>query len=75
MQTNAINIQHLDIKYLALSKGELVEEDLLLHKLNETVVHCKLCPRLSKYIREVRKTKTKKFMNQVYWARPVPTFG
>lgn len=58
-----------------MSKGKLVEEDLLLHKLNETVIHCKLCPRLSKYIRDLKKTKTKKFMNQVYWARPVPTFG
>ena len=75
MLTNVINIQYSDIEYLGLSKSKLVEEDLLLHKVNETVVHCKLCPRLSKYIREVRKTKTKKFMNQVYWARPVPTFG
>lgn len=53
----------------------LVEEDWLLHKVNETVVHCKLCPRLLKYIREVRKTKTKRFRNQDYWAKPVPTFG
>ena len=75
MLTNVINIQYSDIEYLGLSKSELVEEDLLLHKVNETAVHCKLCPRLSKYIREVRKTKTKKYMNQVYWARPVPTFG
>jgi uracil-DNA glycosylase family 4 len=73
--TIEINIQPSNILYLALSKGKLVEEeDLLLHKLNETVIHCKLCPRLSKYIRDLKKTKTK-FMNQVYWARPVPTFG
>jgi uracil-DNA glycosylase family 4 len=27
------------------------------------------------YTREIGKTKTKKFKNQDYWAKPVPTFG
>ena len=27
------------------------------------------------YIEEVGRQHTKRFMNQVYWARPVPTFG
>ena len=51
------------------------EEDLLLHSLNKEIIQCKLCPRLTKHIREVGKTKTKKYMNQTYWARPVPAFG
>ena len=46
-----------------------------LHKLSEKIVNCKLCPRLTKYTGEVGKHQTKKFMNQVYWAKPVPTFG
>jgi uracil-DNA glycosylase len=46
-----------------------------LHKLSEKIVNCKLCPRLTKYTGEVGKRGTKKFMNQVYWAKPVPTFG
>jgi uracil-DNA glycosylase len=50
-------------------------EDLLLHGLNEKIIRCKLCPRLTKYILEVRTTKTKRYMDQVYWAKPVPTFG
>ena len=35
----------------------------------------KLCPRLTKYIKEVGKTKAKMFFDQPYWAKPVPTFG
>jgi uracil-DNA glycosylase len=53
------------------SKKEL----LLLHKLSEKTVYCKLCARLTDYIEEVGKQKTKRFMNQTYWAKPVPTFG
>lgn len=44
-------------------------------QVNEKVVRCKLCPRLIKYIQEIGKAKTRRFENQDYWARPVPTFG
>ena len=50
-------------------------EDLLLHMVNEKIIKCKLCPRLTKYIHEVGKTKTKTHVDEVYWAKPVPTFG
>ena len=46
-----------------------------LHKLSERIVNCKLCPRLTNYIDGIGRQQTKRFMNQVYWARPVPTFG
>jgi uracil-DNA glycosylase len=48
-------------------------EDILLRKLNEKVIRCKLCPRLIKYTKDVGKTKM--FIDQLYWAKPVPTFG
>jgi len=51
------------------------QEDLLLHRLNEKIIRCKLCPRLTKYIQEFRTPKTKRYLDQVYWAKPVPTFG
>ena len=51
------------------------EEYLSLCRVNERIIHCELCPRLTKYIGEVGKTKTKKYMDQVYWAKPVPSFG
>lgn len=51
------------------------EESLSLHEINKKVRNCELCPHLVKYIKEVGKHKTKMFMDQVYWAKPVPTFG
>ena len=51
------------------------EEYLLLRRVNERIIQCKMCPRLTKYIGEVGKTKTKKYMDQDYWAKPVPSFG
>jgi uracil-DNA glycosylase family 4 len=51
------------------------KENLLLDKINERVIRCRLCPRLTQYITEVGKTKTKKYRDQHYWAKPVPTFG
>ena len=46
-----------------------------LDKLNKKIVDCKLCLRLSKYIKEVGERKIRKFNDQLYWAKPVPTFG
>ena len=53
-----------------------VKEELLSsHKLNKKIVDCKICLRLTEYIGEVGKHQTNRFVNQVYWAKPVPTFG
>ncbi len=54
----------------------VVKEELLSGlRLNKKIVDCKLCPRLTEYIREVGKHQTNRFVNQVYWTKPVPTFG
>jgi uracil-DNA glycosylase len=60
-----------------LSSGiSATKEELLSQlKVNKKIINCKLCPRLTNYIGEVVKSKKKKFMDQVYWAKPVPTFG
>lgn len=55
--------------------NDISVEDILLRKINEKVIRCKLCPGLIKYIREVGKTKAKMFIDELYWAKPVPTFG
>ena len=47
--------------------------DLL--KLNKKIVRCKKCPRLSTYIREVAKTKVKRYNDQKYWGKPLTGFG
>ncbi len=48
---------------------------MLLRRMNERIIDCKLCPRLIKYSREIGKTRIQKFTDEVYWAKPVPTFG
>ena len=52
-----------------------LKKSCYIHKLSKKVENCKLCPRLTQYIWGTGRQQTKKFMNQVYWAKPVPTFG
>src|SRR5919112_734102 len=47
----------------------------LLYRINERVTQCKLCPRLSTYIGQIGKSKVKRFINEQYWAKPLPGFG
>jgi uracil-DNA glycosylase family 4 len=46
-----------------------------LARINNSVVNCNLCPRLSQYIEEVSEIKVKRFREQLYWAKPLPSFG
>jgi uracil-DNA glycosylase family 4 len=46
-----------------------------LRRLNASLIECSLCPRLSRYIRQVGREKVKRFANEEYWARPVPSWG
>ena len=46
-----------------------------LASLNGEILGCRACPRLSEYVREVARTKTRRFANQEYHGRPVPGFG
>ncbi len=49
--------------------------DIRLDNLNKTIVNCKKCPRLVKFIKEVSAKKRKQNINEVYWGKPVPGFG
>jgi uracil-DNA glycosylase family 4 len=46
-----------------------------LRRLNAQITRCALCPRLSRYIRQVGQEKVKRFADQEYWARPLPSWG
>ncbi len=46
-----------------------------LNNLNKTIVNCKKCPRLVKFINKVSEKKRKQNINEVYWGKPVPGFG
>jgi len=49
--------------------------NIRLNNLNKTIVNCKKCPRLVKFIHKVSVEKRKQNINEVYWGKPVPGFG
>ena len=49
--------------------------DIKLNDLNKTIVKCKKCPRLVKFIKKVSTEKRKQNINEIYWGKPVPGFG
>ena len=49
--------------------------DIRLNNLNKTIVNCKKCPRLVKFINKISTQKRKQNINEVYWGKPVPGFG
>ena len=49
--------------------------NIRLNNLNKTIVNCKKCPRLVKFIHKVSVKKRKQNINEVYWGKPVPGFG
>ena len=46
-----------------------------LNNLNKTIVNCKKCPRLVKFVNKVSTEKRKQNIDEVYWGKPVPGFG
>ena len=44
-------------------------------KLNKTIINCKKCPRLVKFVQEVSTKKRKQNIDEIYWGKPVPGFG
>ncbi len=46
-----------------------------LRVLNSKITKCALCPRLAKYVRQVGRNKVRRFADEAYWARPVPSWG
>ncbi len=49
--------------------------DIRLNTLNKTIVNCKRCPRLVKFVNKICKKKRKQNIDEVYWGKPVPGFG
>jgi uracil-DNA glycosylase len=48
---------------------------LAMAELNARVVNCERCSRLRGYCAEVARIKRRAYLDQVYWGRPVPSFG
>ncbi len=49
--------------------------DIRLNVLNKTIVNCKKCPRLVKFVKKISVQKRKQNINEIYWGKPVPGFG
>ncbi|WP_075501564.1 uracil-DNA glycosylase [Candidatus Pelagibacter communis] len=49
--------------------------DIKLNNLNKTIINCKKCPRLVKFIKKISTEKRKQNINEIYWGKPVPGFG
>ena len=49
--------------------------DIRLKNLNKTIIKCKKCPRLVKFVKKVSTIKRKQNINENYWGKPVPGFG
>jgi uracil-DNA glycosylase len=43
--------------------------------LNKTIIKCKKCPRLTKFIKKISIEKRKQNINETYWGKPVTGFG
>ncbi len=57
---------------MTASKGSI---SLILHHIRESIETCELCPRLRTYCKDIGETKRRAYLDQTYWARPVPGFG
>ena len=44
-------------------------------KLNKTIIKCRKCSRLTKFIKKISLEKRKKNINEKYWGKPVTGFG
>ena len=43
--------------------------------IHDDIVSCERCPRLRSYCKAIGETRRRAYLNQQYWARPVPGFG
>lgn len=43
--------------------------------LNREIIACNRCPRLRRHCEEIGRVRRRAFMDQEYWAQPVPNFG
>ncbi|HTV09001.1 MAG TPA: uracil-DNA glycosylase [Candidatus Aquilonibacter sp.] len=44
-------------------------------ELHERIAACERCPRLRDYCKDIGQKKRRAYIDQVYWARPVPGYG
>ena len=58
-----------------IKNGFINHNDNSRTKLNNQIIKCEKCPRLSNYITNISLKKIKRFKEQNYWGKPLPGFG
>tara|TARA_Y100000590_G_C15364718_1_gene880293 strand:+ start:38 stop:715 length:678 start_codon:yes stop_codon:yes gene_type:complete len=48
---------------------------MTLIKLNNSIIKCKQCERLVKFREKIAKEKRKKYLDQIYWGKPITGYG
>ena len=48
---------------------------MTIEQLQERIITCRRCPRLVEWREQVAQEKVKRFRDEPYWGRPVPSFG
>jgi len=46
-----------------------------MERIRQAIVQCEACPRLREYCARIGETRRRAYLDQTYWARPVPGFG
>src|SRR5215216_1993877 len=54
-------------------REQALEESIAL--IQEQIINCFRCPRLVEWRERIAREKVKRFADEVYWGRPVPSFG
>ena len=49
--------------------------EIKLEELQDIVVRCRKCPRLVSYLKEVSDHKPRRYRDEDYWSKPLPSFG
>jgi uracil-DNA glycosylase len=58
-----------------LGKATFRNDSAALRSLQELIISCERCPRLVEWRTSVAREKVRRFDDQEYWGRPVPSFG
>ncbi|HJZ68953.1 MAG TPA: uracil-DNA glycosylase [Blastocatellia bacterium] len=59
-----------------MKRSEKVSTDAgSITSLQDRIITCRMCPRLVEWRNRVAKEKVKRFADQEYWGKPVPSFG
>ncbi|MGH9453719.1 MAG: uracil-DNA glycosylase [Terriglobia bacterium] len=58
-----------------MSKRRDTKASTELDRLQRQIVGCTRCPRLAKYREEVARIKRRMYSSEVYWGKPLPSFG